>query len=204
MNERLATFFNFIQESIYPEPPSEPHLTITRQSIESLIDINILKKGMRILDIGCGQGLALEIFCDKGFEATGITLGEDFNICLAKGFKVFQVDQNHMSFPEKSFDFIWARHVLEHSPIPLFTLFEYRRLLANNGIAYVEVPAPNTSAHHELNQNHYSVFTPTAWIGLFHKAGFHAIDSWNQIQFTLPSGGEDCYYNFFLERGQDA
>lgn len=199
MNPRLSLFMSMVTESVYPEPPSEPHISITNVAIQSLIDANIIKPDMRILDVGCGQGGALEIFNNLGLKTTGITLGPDFTICLQKGLNVFQIDQNNMSFDESSFDIIWARHVLEHSPIPLFTLFEYKRLLRTGGILYVEVPAPMTFARHEFNENHYSVLTPTMWVALFKKAGFKEIESYNTMEIRLPAG-IDTYYNFFLEK----
>jgi hypothetical protein len=48
-----------------------------------------------------------------------------------------------------------------NSVAPLFTLAEYRRATKPDGLVYVEHPAPDISARHENNPNHYSVFTPS-------------------------------------------
>jgi hypothetical protein len=78
----------------------------------------------------------------------------------------------------------------------MLTLTEYRRVLKAEGRAYVEVPAPDTSAHHEANPNHYSVLPHSSWMHLFARAGF-AVERCNAINFTVPCG-PDLYWSFLL------
>jgi SAM-dependent methyltransferase len=194
---RLDQFLTSLVGDVYPETPSEPHLSITRKTIEELAQTGVLKPGMKALDIGCGQGLALERFREIGVEAVGLTLGSDYEACRAKGFDVHQMDQNFMDFPDASFDFLWCRHVIEHSIAPLFTLSEYRRLVKPDGHVYIEVPAPDTSAHHETNPNHYSVLPLSSWLSLFPRAGL-ALERSVALNFTAPCG-PDTYWAFLLK-----
>lgn len=196
---RLGLFLDMLHSDIYQEPLSEPHKTITTNIIESLLESGLLKKGMKLLDVGCGQGYSLSLFDKAGIQATGVTVGEDFKICLSKGFNVVNIDQNFMPFAAESFDFIWARHVLEHSPIPLFTIYEYRRLMKPTATLYAEVPAPDTFANHQNNINHYSVLTVSAWAANFARAGFNPIAPIHQLNIQLE-GGTDLYYGFLLEK----
>jgi SAM-dependent methyltransferase len=189
-------FLGTLGGDVYPEVPSEPHLSITRMTIDSLLREALIGAGARVLDVGCGQGLALESFRDAGLDAVGITLGTDFAICRSKNFEVHEMDQNFMAFSDGSFDFLWCRHVLEHSVAPLFTLTEYRRVLKAGGRVYVEVPAPDTAAHHEANPNHYSVLPHSSWMHLFARAGF-TVERSNVINFTVPCG-PDVYWSFLL------
>jgi ubiquinone/menaquinone biosynthesis C-methylase UbiE len=106
------------------------------------------------------------------------------------------MDQNFMEFGDGEFDFLWCRHVLEHSVAPLFTLKEYRRVTKSGGLVYVEVPAPDTSAHHERNPNHYSVLPSSSWLSLFARAGL-AVERGVEINFT-PACGPDTYWAFLL------
>src|SRR5207237_559665 len=122
----------------------------------------------------------------------GITLGSDFDVCRAKGLDVRQMDQNFTDIADSEFDLLWCRHVLEHSVAPLFTLTEYRRMTKPAGLVYVEVPAPDTSARHEENPNHYSVFPRSAWLNLFRRAGF-IVERSIEITFTVPCGS-DMYW----------
>lgn len=193
---RFDGFLDGLVGDVYPEAPSEPHLSITRRTIDELVQDGRIKSTDRVLDIGCGQGLALERFQSFGIRAVGLTLGGDADICRAKGYDVRSMDQNFMGFEDGEFDVLWCRHVLEHSVAPLFTLSEYRRVIKTGGLAYVEVPAPDTAAHHERNPNHYSVLTHSAWTSLFERTKF-AVENSIEIRFQVPVG-PDLYWAFFL------
>jgi 2-polyprenyl-3-methyl-5-hydroxy-6-metoxy-1,4-benzoquinol methylase len=186
-----------IEKDIYPEIPMEPHPSITRDMINKLQELKPLE-GMRILDVGCGQGLALEIFKNKQANPIGITFGEDYKVCKSKGFEVYEMDQSFLDFEAKSFDVIWCRHAIEHSLFPLFTLDGFMHVLKDDGLLYIEVPAPNTSAHHENNPNHYSCFTSEVWVSLFNKAGFVLIEGLD-IDFQAFCG-LDVYHAYFLKK----
>jgi SAM-dependent methyltransferase len=125
-------------------------------------------------------------------------LGADVSICRAKGLEVHEMDQNFMTFADESFDVLWSRHVLERSIAPMFTLSEYRRLTKAGGFLYIEVPAPDTSAHHERETNIYSALSPGAWQSLFMRAGFKILRG-QRHAFTAPSG-DDAYYAFWLRK----
>jgi SAM-dependent methyltransferase len=195
---RFDGFIEALVGDVYPEVPMEPHVTITRTTIEALHRDGLIAPGARVLDVGCGQGLALEQFRALGLDTVGITLGSDAEICRRKGFDVREMDQNFMDFADGSFDLLWCRHVLEHSVAPLFTLSEYRRVTKPGGLVYVEVPAPDTSAHHERNPNHYSVLPMSSWLNLIARAGF-AVARNNQLSFKVPCG-PDMYWSFLLRR----
>ena len=188
---RYDAFINSSYQDVYPEPPSEPATRITKMAIETLWNEGILKPGMKVLDIGCGQGVALQQFADLGLIPFGCALGADQQICQSKGYSVYELDQNFLTFEDQSFDFLWCRHVLEHSVAPLFTISEYYRLTRTGGYVYVEVPAPDTAAHHEANVNHYSVFGHSAWMSLFSRRGFTICRS-VAINFNIPAG-EDTH-----------
>jgi SAM-dependent methyltransferase len=134
-----------------------------------------------ILDVGCGPGLFLSGIRERGYSgAFGVTLSpEDAQACRAAGrgpraagHGVIESDFSDIALPSRQVDFIWCRHSLEHSPYPLFTLFEYNRLLRPGGRMLVEVPAPDTMRRHEANPNHYSVLGVVMWLELFSRAGF--------------------------------
>ena len=122
---KLENFLTKIQVDIYPEPPTPLHNELTPKMVDYVMQNGYLHAGSKILDIGCGQGVALEAFSKKGFSPVGITLGvDDLEICRRKGFEVYEMDQSFLSFGDEQFDFVWCRHCLEHSIFPYFTLSE--------------------------------------------------------------------------------
>lgn len=196
---RLDSFFSRIKEDTYPEPPSEPHLSITRKMFDFFMNTFTLPLGAAVLDIGCGQGLALALFEEKGLRPTGITLNEtDASICREKGYIIFEMDQSFLDFDDAAFDFVWCRHCLEHSVFPYFTLQEFFRVLKPQGYLYIEVPAPDTKCNHQKNRNHYSVLGKTMWVSLMKRAGFVVLDCID-IDFEVPAG-PDTYWAFILRR----
>lgn len=196
---RFKVFLGIISGQTYPEAPSEPHQTVTRIMMEQILQSCRIVKPGRILDVGCGQGPALDVMREKGFHAVGITINdEDLRVCREKGHEVYDMDQSFLDFRDGEFDLVWARHCVEHSILPTFTLSGFHRVLKNGGLLYVEVPAPDTVCHHEQNTNHYSVFTKSAWVSLLKRAGFRI--AWdNNFDFTLPIG-TDTYYMFVCEK----
>ncbi|MBF0181613.1 MAG: class I SAM-dependent methyltransferase [Magnetococcales bacterium] len=191
-------FLDRLSLDVYPELPGAIADMVTGQVMGDLVRGGILVPGLRILDIGCGQGVALERFRDHGLTAEGITLGTDYEVCLNKGLRVHQMDQNFMTFADGAFDFLWCRHVLEHSVAPFFTLSEYLRITRPGGRIYVEVPAPDTSAHHERNPNHYSVLPDCLWQALFARAGL-TLEGRVVLNFELACGPDE-YWAYLLRR----
>jgi SAM-dependent methyltransferase len=195
---RLDDFLKTLHGDIYPEAPSGMHTSITRSALAKVRELYPIPEGAKVLDVGCGQGVALEMFREIGLDAVGITLGEDAEICRAKGLNVVEMDMAFLDFPDQSFDLVWCRHALEHSVFPLFTLHELHRVLKPGGVCYVEVPAPDTAANHQTNPNHYSVLGKSMWIELIRRAGFDRIKSFD---LNLKLGlGPDVYWAFLQVR----
>lgn len=196
---KLEKFLKKITNDTYPEPVSEPHLSITKQMFDYFNNKFLLPSNSKILDVGCGQGLALELFTKKGFVPIGITVNsEDLSICKQRGYEVYKMDQSFLDFDDNSFHFIWCRHCIEHSIFPYFTLSEFSRVLKPKGYLYIEVPAPDTDCRHQTNDNHYSVLGKSMWMELMKRTGFHIFNTVD-ISFKVPAGN-DLYWAFLLQK----
>ena len=197
--EKLERFFDRIKEDTYPEPPSSLHTQITQRMFGEFLKKYSLPPAARVLDVGCGQGVALELFKAKEFHPVGITLNsQDVAACREKGYEVHEMDQSFLDFPDQDFDFVWCRHCIEHSVFPYFTLHELYRVIKPGGYLYIEVPAPDTSCRHHANRNHYSTLGKNAWIELIKRAGFSFLDTMD-INFQVPAG-PDTYWAFIQQR----
>lgn len=192
---RLDAFLDKLRDDLYPEPPMQTHIGITDSMIGRIVDGGYIRKGMLVLDVGAGWGYAYKQLSSLGCIVTAFDIqpGQD-----SEG-----TDQSFMPGWDNQFDLVWARHVLEHSPMPYFTLTEYNRVLRPGGFCYVEVPAPDTAMVHENNPNHYSVMGRCMWDHLMRRAGFEHEKGWD-IPFSVPQPDgralDDVYLAFLLKK----
>jgi 2-polyprenyl-3-methyl-5-hydroxy-6-metoxy-1,4-benzoquinol methylase len=196
-NSRLSDFIAARARETYPEPRTAGHDDLTERMATILEPF--LLPGCSVLDVGCGQGPALDWFAANLFLPVGITNNaDDLAACRERGHTVRDMDMHEMTFAPESFDCVWARHVLEHSVSPLFVLTEFARLLKPGGIIYAEMPAPDTSCAHQTNANHYGVFTASCWKSLIERAGFAILEA---RDINLQTGsGPDTYFSFIARK----
>ena len=59
---QLQNFLDKIEADVYPEAPCQLHNALTERMIKYVIKNGFLTPPAKILDVGCGQGVALELF----------------------------------------------------------------------------------------------------------------------------------------------
>jgi len=198
---RLEAFLAGIHAQTYPEPPTEIHTKGTNLMFSKVLAFAGLAPGAAVLDVGCGQGTALDLFARAGMRPIGITVNAaDLDACRVRGFDVRAMDQSFLDFPDASFDLVWCRHCIEHSVMPFFTLHELTRVLKPGGVLYLEVPAPDTSAEHEKNLNHYSVLGKRAWASLLERLGYNEGSEVHDLDVDFRQGGTDVYWAFIVRK----
>lgn len=197
---RLDKFIEERFKDVYDEPNlNSDFIDGAIESIENKISMFD-----SVLDVGCGWGYALKKFSDMGCKPIGITLCEsDASKARAYGYDVHIMDMNFMDFEDQTFNVVFARHSLEHSLFPYFTLSEFSRVMKPKGLIYLEMPAPDTDANHCCNAQHYTVLNGTAWANLIFRTGFQDIESYI-IDFELSNCGRpgeyDRYYRFIARK----
>ncbi|HDG67669.1 MAG TPA: class I SAM-dependent methyltransferase [candidate division Zixibacteria bacterium] len=99
--------------------------------------------GSSIVDIGCGSGLNLKFWEDKGLNMFGIDLSTKA-IKIAKSIvptaNLLVGDGQNLPFKESSFDYATLLGVLEHFPEPARGLDELYRVLKPGGKVCFVVP----------------------------------------------------------------
>jgi len=88
---------------------------VIREQSEAFIDLFAGRE--RVLDLGCGRGIFLELLKDKGIGGYGIDLDPKMvSQARERGFEAFEQDAlAHIeSLPAKSIDGVYARHIAEH------------------------------------------------------------------------------------------
>lgn len=199
--QHIERYLDRLAGEVYAEPPSPNHIQLTHRSFDRFV-VSHKEHVKQVLDVGCGQGSAMKLFKEAGMEVIGVTLGaDDAEACRKQGFDVRLGDQSFLDFPDGSFDLVWSRHCLEHSAMPLLTLFEYNRVLREGKYCYVEVPQPD-SVHIE-NPNHYSLFSDRGWRNLFKRANLDLVGyTIYALPYRFPSGVtmDDYYYAYWLRK----
>lgn len=169
---------------LYDEDEAQYHQELTRHVTERFFDPLCLPKDARILDMGCGPGFFLDQLISRGYtNYEGITLSQqDKTKNESRHHKIGMHDISFLpedeGYTDGSVDFIFLRHVLEHSPYPVITLMEYNRLLKMDGIMYIEMPIPNDVRKHETNMNHYSIMGEEMLHALLYRLGFQVVEGY--------------------------
>lgn len=105
--------------------------------IEILFDI----KPGRVLDIGCGTGLLLEIMKEKSYKVIGIdTSFFAYKYCKDKKLEVSCCSLNNAEYAPSSFDIITLFDVIAHLRNPASYLREIRIILKDTGLLVIKTP----------------------------------------------------------------
>jgi ubiquinone/menaquinone biosynthesis C-methylase UbiE len=98
------------------------------------------KKGLKILDVGCGTGELSLLFVEMGHEVTGIDISRKMlEIAKAKAetcganITFEEGDAENPPFEKSSFDIVFSRHLLWTLPNPKTAIENWKRVLRQNG-----------------------------------------------------------------------
>lgn len=188
------TYLDRLQEDIYPQPPDD----LQQQYGDEVINdwIRFLPDCNMVLDVGCGQGQFAQTFKNAGMTWKGITLGSDAEICWQNHLYVEMGDFSFLRERDETWDLIFARHCLEHSPFPILTLMEWARVSKKYLCVVLPNPLGLLARSHVgayRGQNHYSVMTADHFLWLAERAGWHKTqDHTNdfEMRFLLRKGEE--------------
>ncbi len=188
-----------IKTTIYSEPASDLHRELIKKMWVEFTQPTAKLSRALILDIGAGDGFAVEMFNREGHCAIGVNLdAADVKACRDRGLACVQADMHKLTVGDNCFDFCHQRHCLEHSPFPMLALSEAYRVLKPGGWYYVEVPTDGTKNRHEENASHWSLFSDKFWVQLLLRSGFDGI---RQCELTFTTlAGDDRYLAFLCQK----
>jgi SAM-dependent methyltransferase len=149
--KHLERYLNELEVDIYPQPEDEGHSAWTEEVIDQWIPKLVGCKS--VIDLGCGEGFAQPMFEKYGIDYYGVTLGRDFGIGKTKGRNLFLQDFSFLQWEHDSFDLGFARHSLEHSPMPILTLMEWHRVIRQ----WLCVILPKPEYWLFAGRNHYGI-----------------------------------------------
>lgn len=179
----MEEHLNSLLEDVYPQPSDIGHDALLEEVMSEWAEP--LTRIKSVLDVGCGSStIAYPYFKSREIQYTGIALGEDSSI--HSDATVLDMDMSFLDFADESYDAIFARHVLEHSPMPLLTLMEWHRVASK----FLFLVLPNPAHFGYIGRNHYSVMQVQQVRWLLRRSGWRIISK----NYT---GTE---YRFFCEK----
>lgn len=136
------------------------------------------KKGLNILDAGCGGGATLASLSRYGC-AQGMELSEEaVDYARQRGREVSRGSIESAPFASEGFDLALALDVIEHVPDDLAALGELYRVLRPGGSVLVTVPAFEALwSAHDVANGHYRRYTLPGLRERVETSGFEVVNA---------------------------
>lgn len=170
---RHDSYLNELLKSVYPQPEDPGHTSLSQKVINTWMSRMTTCKS--VLDLGCGTGFCQPMFEKFNIAYEGVCLGEDYLVACEKGRNVKLMDFSFLEYEDKSFDLLFSRHSLEHSPMPLLTLMEWERVARY----WLGIVLPHPDWYGYKGQNHYSVMNHDQIVNLLDNAGWKVL--WDDV-----------------------
>ena len=158
-----------------------------------------------VLDIGCGQGLFLKQFADRGWRAVGIEVSSSaaFHARDVLGLEVLVGERATGELENNSFDIIGLWHVLEHATEPKTLLSEARRVLKKNGKLLLSVPNFSSLEARVGKQNWFHLDVPRHITHFTEDSLYATLDAtgWEVIEKTYFTPEYDFFS--FIQTAQN-
>lgn len=105
---------------------------LTPARVDHLLIAEMVERGARVIDIGCGHGELLSLLEEqRDVDGRGIELKQaNVNLCVARGLSVIQgdADMDLVHYPDKSFDYAILSQTLQAMRDPRHVLEQLLRI----------------------------------------------------------------------------
>ena len=108
------------EQQILPLVGPAPDAAMTYRG-DHLLVAQMIQRGSKVLDVGCGDGDLLQLLETRGIDGRGIELSrEGVNRCVAKGLAVVQgdADTDLVNYPDDAFDYVILSQTLQATRDP--------------------------------------------------------------------------------------
>ena len=113
--------------------------------------------GLRILDVGCGDGVISEPLIKMGNFIAGVELPTVATLshkCNASS--IMAGDGETLAFTQETFDLVIASEVLEHLWAPESFINEANRVLKPHGYLIIETPEGKAGLNYDSHRNYFT------------------------------------------------
>lgn len=139
--ERSVTFAAQPERLVFDDDSYLHHETWIAPAFRRLGDV----AGLKVLDLGCGHGMAAGVLARRGAEVTALDLSfgyldEARSRAVANGVAVrfVQANGNCLPFADASFDRVWGNAVLHHLDVAAAARELHRVLRPGGGVVLCE------------------------------------------------------------------
>ncbi len=165
-------------------------------------------QGHRVLDAGCGTGSLVCKLLDLGLDAWGVDGSfPGLRLLTSKAQTLdtaAQADVGRIPFSSAAFDAIVCGEVLEHLQDDALTVRGFCRLLKDDGICVITVPAhPELWSCADDLAGHQRRYTRESLMELFESNGFRVL-SFNSWGFPLIRLYQRFFFRKYVQRTQTA
>lgn len=175
----IDQYLNELLHDVYEQPEDVGHTRLAQKVIDHWM--SKMTTCHSVLDVGAGYGFCQPMFEKWGVKYEGVAIGEDVVKAQELNRNVKRMDFSFLEYPDNYVDMIFARHALEHSPMPLITLMEWARV-STNWLGII-LPAPEWYTF--VGRNHYSVMNMEQIKNLLDVAGWKIL--WEDIKMMPPN-----------------
>lgn len=156
--------------SVVYDEGSHPYSDYPKKLCAFLFQAFELKKGMKMLEPGCGRGEFLNNFKDLGLDVFGVDISpEAVNFNNGLDVKLCDIEKETLPFDDNTSDIIFSKSFFEHLYYPEKYLEEAYRVLKPNGLLITLVP--DWESNYD-DFTHRTPFTKTALNDAYRMYGF--------------------------------
>jgi SAM-dependent methyltransferase len=146
------------------------------------------KKKFTILNIGCGTGGTIDMLESFG-ETENVDISDEAIKFMRKhGYKrITKVNDIKLPFNAKTYDMVGAFDVLEHIEKHVEALKEWKRVIKDDGVIIITVPAYQWLwSGHDVSLHHKRRYTIKSLTAAAKEAGLKPVKKSYAIVFSLP------------------
>ncbi|MDP0562401.1 MAG: class I SAM-dependent methyltransferase [Candidatus Endonucleobacter sp. (ex Gigantidas childressi)] len=172
--------------SVVYDEKSHPYTDYPKQLCAYLFQIFKLKKGMKMLEPGCGRGEFLNNFKWLGLDVVGVDISvEAVNFDNNLDVKKCDIENEKLPFKDDFFDVIYSKSFIEHLYYPERYLEEAFRVLKPGGILITLVP--DWESNYKIYFDDFTHRTPFTNIALEDAYNMYGFSEVNVFKFRqLP------------------
>ncbi len=162
---------------------------------------NVLKymphdQKLKILDIGCGDGVFLHELDGEKFEKYGVEIHKKgIELSRKRGLTVYDKGITEIDFGKKRFDVITLLHVLEHLENPISVFKKIHTILRDDGVLLFSTPNTESLGFKFGKKNWFHLDSPRHLILFNNKSAEYLC---NETNFTIENSINE-YYDYPLD-----